>query len=238
MTKGIFSRFKSDPLGFIQRALYKIIIGPIKYGHGADYDANRYWHDRFSRYGFSHKGAGHEGLSEEENEQIYAEAGQVFTQLCQREGLDFGTLNVLEVGPGSGFYTQLLRDLGVRRYVGVDITDVLFPQLKDKFPEFSFLKQDITAEPVKEKFDLVVIIDVIEHIVTEEKLSSAMQNVKDCLSKGATVMLSPVMNRSKRHLFYVRWWSLHDIKRQFPGYVFGELVPFGNGNVLTITKPK
>ena len=66
MLKDILSRFKKDPLDFIRRALFKTIVGSRKYGKGNDYDATRYWHNRFSKYGQSLKGAGDEGLSEED----------------------------------------------------------------------------------------------------------------------------------------------------------------------------
>jgi hypothetical protein len=40
--KNSLSKFKNDPFSFIKKALFKTIIGPIKYGGGSDYDAARY----------------------------------------------------------------------------------------------------------------------------------------------------------------------------------------------------
>lgn len=201
MLKDILSRFKKDPLDFIRRALYKTIIGPLKYGEGNDYDAARYWRDRFSKYGQSLSGAGDEGQSEEENEKMYAEAAKVFTDLCRKEGVDFQSVSILEIGCGTGFYTQLLHNLGVKSYVGVDITDVLFPELRKKFPQFRFVRKDITSDKIEDMFDLIVMIDVIEHIVKESKLSFAMENVKNCLLANGNFIVSPIMDLSKRHLF-------------------------------------
>ena len=143
MLKESWTKFKKHPLDFIKRALYKTIIGPLKYGEGNDYDAHKYWHDRFSKYGLSIKGAGDEGLSVQENEKMYAEAGKVFTDLCRKEGVDFQNVSVLEIGSGTGFYTQIFHDLGVKNYVGIDITDVLFPELRKKFPLFRGLRYNI-----------------------------------------------------------------------------------------------
>ena len=236
MPRATISRFKKDPLGFVKRALYKILIGPIKYGRGNDYDAHRYWRDRFSKYGLSLRGAGDDGLSEEENEKMYVKAAEVFTDLCQRESVDFQSVRVLEIGCGTGFYTQLLCDLGVKSYVGVDITDVLFPELRKKFPQFKFVRKDIASDKIEGKFNLIVMIDVIEHIVKESKLSFAMENVKKCLLDNGVFIVSPIMDVSRRHLFYVRSWSLEDIKRRFPGHIFRELVPFRNNHILIIRK--
>lgn len=180
----------------------------IKYGAGNDYDAAKYWHDRFSKYGLSLKGAGNEGISEEENEKIYAEAAKVFTDLCRKEDIDFHNVSVLEIGCGTGFYTQLLHDLGVKSYTGVDITDVLFPKLRKKFPRFKFIKKDVTSDKLEGKYDLIIMIDVIEHIVKESKLSFAMENVKNCLSHNGVFIVTPIMKVSKKQLFYLRMVDL------------------------------
>lgn len=236
MLKNVLARLKEDPLGFINRAIYKTVIGPLKYGRGNDYDAARYWHDRFSRYGQSFKSVGHEGLSEEENEKMYKEAADVFKAACARGGIDFASANALEIGCGTGFYTQLLYDMGVRRCTAVDITDAFFPELTKKFPKFSFLRKDITSDKIEGEFDLVVMIDIIEHIVDEAKLTSAMENVKECLSDNGIFVIAPIMDSSKRQFFHMRSFTLEDIKQRFAGYSFGELIPFRLGSLLLIRK--
>lgn len=233
----LLSKFKRDPFGFIKRALYKTIIAPLRYRSGDDYDAAKYWHDRFSKYGLSIRGPGDEGLSEEQNQEMYAEAGRVFIDLCLREGVDFQNASVLEIGCGTGYYSGLLHNLGVRNYVGVDITDVLFQELKEKFPEFRFIRRDVTLAKLEGKYDLIFMIDVIEHIVVEGKFSFAMENVRDCLSENGVFIVAPIMKTSKKRLFYVRQWSLENIEERFPGYNIGDLVPFRGNQMITIRKP-
>lgn len=228
MIKNILSKFK--------RALYKKTIGPLKYSKKDDYEASRYWHDRLSKYGLSFKGAGHEGLTEAQNKKMYEEAAKVFTGLCNRKDINFHNAKVLEIGCGNGFYTKLLYDLGAKDYVGIDITDVLFPELKRNFPEYKFIKKDITKDRIEGKFDLILMIDVIEHIVNKDKLTSALDNVKNCLSDNGIFVVSPIKERSKRHLFYVRWWSQDDIKQRFNGYIFRDLIPFRNGDLLIVER--
>ncbi len=155
---------KKQPLAFIKRGFQKPIFGAFVYGKGDDYDASKYWHDRFSSYGVSFRAVGDEGFSEEENLRMYEEVAKIFIDVCQNQQIDFQNINVLEVGCGTGFYTKLLYELGVKKYLGVDITDVFFPALREKFPEFQFLKKDITKDTLELKFDLVVMIDVIEHM--------------------------------------------------------------------------
>lgn len=234
--KEIILKSSKDPLGFLWRVLYKTIIGRLKYGHSHGYDAAKYWNDRFNKYGFALKGAGDEGLSETDNQQVYTQAATVFTALCHQESLNFPAANVLEIGCGTGFYTQLLSDLGVKSYAGVDITDILFPQLRKRFPQFTFIKKDVTTDRLEGQFDLIVMIDVIEHIVEETKLSFALENIRNCLASDSLFIIAPITEVSKKHLFYVHSWCLEDIKPKFAGCDFRELVPFRSGFILVIKK--
>ncbi|MDD5194092.1 MAG: class I SAM-dependent methyltransferase [Candidatus Omnitrophica bacterium] len=236
MVENIFLKLIKDPFGFIKRGLYKTIIAPFKYGKGNDYDAKSYWNDRFRKYDHALRGVGDEGLSEEENKKAYEEAAGVFRGLCLQENIDFNNINVLEIGCGTGFYTQILHGLGVQHYTGVDITDALFSGLAKKFSKYTFIMKDITADTIEGKFGLVVMIDVIEHIVIESKFSAAMENVKKCLSGDGIFILAPIMHESKRHLFHTRSYSSDDIKREFPGYVFSKLTPFRGSYIVSIRK--
>jgi len=83
-----------------------------------------------------------------------------------------------------------------------------------------------------------LMIDVIEHIVTEEKLAFAMQNIQFCLKKNGILMLSPIMKSSKKRLFHLHSWTLSDIKPHFSetAFLFRELVAFRDDAILIIKK--
>lgn len=232
----ILHNLRHEPFSAIARGLNKKFLGPRRYSRGEGYDAARYWGDRFTRHGGSLKGPGDEGVSEEENRRQYEEAGKVFVEVCRGEGVDLPTARVLEIGCGSGYYTGLLADLGVSDYLGLDITDVLFPELGERFPQFDFVRQDITTDGVDGTFDLIVMIDVIEHIVEDQKLSAAMEHVKEALAPDGVFVLAPVMQKARDHLFYVRFWSLAELRERFPAHLIGDPRPFRAGEILTIRK--
>lgn len=233
----LFLKFCHDPVGFFRRALYKTLIAPMKYRTKGGYDAARYWRDRLAKYGTSLKGVGDEGLSEQKNREMYEDAARTFLGLCRREGIDFATARVLEIGCGSGFYTQLLQEQGVSRYLGVDITDALFPTLTGRFPNFQFIRRDITTDAIEGEFDLILMIDVIEHIVDEAKLGFAMNSVQRCLAENGRFLVTPVADQGRHSLFYVRFWSVEDIKRRLPGCLFGVPITFRYSRLLVAKKP-
>jgi len=235
--RGDVSRIKNDTFGFAKRVFRNAVAGRLKYGDKEDYNAGEYWKDRFQRHGFSMLAVGNEALTEAENREIYEGAACVFLDIMRKENIDFQNIRVLEIGCGTGFYTELLNQLGVKNYVGLDVTDVFFPQLTKKYPEYMFVKKDITSDKVDGEYDLVVMIDVIEHIVNKRKLGSAMENVKGCMANNCIFIISPIGDSRKCHLlFFMRYWSLEDIRRYFDGYELRELVPFRGTYLLQIRK--
>lgn len=223
------------PFQFVERVVKKVIIEKRKYrAEKGDYDARCYWEDRFSKYGFSLKGVGHEGFSEDENLRMYKDAENVLVEILRNERLNLEDIRVLEIGCGTGFYTKVLNKLQVRKCVCIDITDVLFDELRKEFPEYMFIKKDITDGAIVGPFDLILMIDVIQHITKKRKFDNAMKTIKGALSSHGIFIVSPIHKRSRRQLFYTRSWSLDDINNIFGEYDLESLIPFRRHKLLII----
>jgi len=226
-----------NPFGLIKRAFYKLFIGPLKYGRGRDYDAGRYWQDRLTKYGDSLRGPGDEGKSEDDNIKDYARDEQIFTDMVKGQGLDLKQVAALDIGCGTGFYTEILKRLGVKDYTGIDITDALFAKLKERFPAFQFIKKDFASEQHEGQYQLIIMIEVLEHIVSDEKLDFAMENVKRCLADDGVFLISSLWPSGGRHMFYVRKWTVGALRSRFAEYHFGEPIPF-RGSLMTTIRRK
>lgn len=214
-----------------------MIIGPFRYGWRGGYDAARYWRDRFVRHGAaSLRSVGHESLSESENAAMYDNARDELLSACRREGINLAEARVLDIGCGNGFFTRVFSSAGVASYTGVDITDVFFPELRKRHPQFTFVKGDVTAGLPEGSFDVIVMIDVIEHIVSRERLNAAMNHVRAALSPGGVFFVSPIMARARRHLFYVHFWSREDVMRSFRSDEFVEQFPFRSSSMMCIRR--
>lgn len=211
-------RFLRRPVGTLARAFDKLLIAPRRYAVGDDYDAARYWEDRFRKHGPSLASVGDEGMNETEIRSAYgSQAGEVFAML-ERAGIALAPARLLEIGCGNGYYAERLRERGVTRYQGMDITDAFFPLLRERFPGYDYAKGDISAVSLAGAFDVVLMIDVIEHIVTGAKLDSALANVSAMTARGGVLALAPVAPRGRRSLFYVRFWSESEVLRALPGF--------------------
>jgi SAM-dependent methyltransferase len=254
--KRLLDKFAADPLGTTRNIWRKGVVEPWHYGSGPNltrgpaagaYDARRYWSNRFARYSDSLRGPGDEGLSQAENEREYAAAGAQFLTLCRSLPLDYAAARVLEVGPGTGYYTGLLRELGVRQYVGLDIADAFLPTLAARYGDFAFAQADVTRLPIAASgpravhagglFDLIVIIDVIEHIVERAALAAALGGLRAQLAPGGRLLVAPLMEQSRRHLFYVHFWSQDDVLACLPGLHFESGISFRQGQLAALLRP-
>lgn len=229
-------RLLKDPFGFIKRVILKTIIFPIKYGKKSGYDAENYWGNRFRNHRMSLKAVGCEGLSEEDNLHARERAIAVFDTVCRDQNIQFGTINILEIGCGNGFYTDYLRGKGARNYTGVDITDMLFGQLREKFPGYNFRRKDVTAGRIEEHYDFVVMMDVIQHIVNRQKLLSALENIRNCLRPNGIFIVAPLAGSSKRHLFHVHRWAVKELDGVFREGYSKQIVPFRDGEDLAVIR--
>ncbi len=170
-----------------------------------DYDAERYWSERHEKYGANRlRGAGHTGLTEEENIRWYRSARIIFERLLDDIGID-ETSRVLEIGFGSGFYTRLMHDRGVSGYQGIDITDVLIASIIQSIPGFSGelfkLNAGVEIFTSDRKKNLIFMIDVTQHIVNDAKLSFLIfENVDKNLLDGGHLILTD--NLSDRKVSY------------------------------------
>ncbi|MGH2571935.1 MAG: class I SAM-dependent methyltransferase [Actinomycetota bacterium] len=212
---GLIDRIRAGPIDLVKRVIYKKLIGPYRYRSPSGYDAARFWRDRLEKYGPSLRGVGDEGLSEEENRARHSETSRILMKALAGSDVRLPSARVLEVGCGSGFYTKKLQEAGVQSLMGIDITDALFPMLRTQFRDYEFRVADITADPIVGEFDLILMIDVLEHIVTDVGLRNAVGHLRGALAPGGLLLLGPVMPRARRHLFYVRFWSTTEIRPLF-----------------------
>ena len=231
--RALLDRVRRHPMGLLRRAVAKRIIGPMRYGRGADYDARRYWDDRLAKYGASLRGAGHEGLSERENAELNHAAADVLLRELRRAGLDLPQCAVLDIGPGNGFATALMRRAGVRSYLGLDISSTLFERLQQDFPSYHFQCADICEQKADGRFDLILMLDVLEHIVDDSRLSNALANARSALKPaGVLAVALPIADGSPRAFFYLRLWDLNEIVCRLPGFAMDAAVPWRDGQLL------
>lgn len=198
-------------------------VEKMKYATENDYRAVEYWRERHGTYGFDVRGVGDFTKTIEENNAILERGSKHLLALCAEAGVDLPAASVLDVGCGIGHYAGTLRDAGVRAYTGVDIVDTLFAGLRDRFPEFTFQQVDAGTQQLPGMHDLIIMLDVAQHITNPEKFRYAMENLKAHLKPGGTVVISTIIGpEESRSTFYVVTRTLATFREIFSGFaMFG-----------------
>jgi SAM-dependent methyltransferase len=225
------------PFAAIPRVVYKLTLGRWRYQRGADYAARDYWDDRLAHFGDSLRGPGWEGMSERANEEAYAEKARVLDALLADESVSLRGRRILEVGCGTGYWAEHVRRVAPdAQYVGVDITAVQFPSLRARFPGYEFVEADITEQLSVDlgRFDVVLMLDVIEHIVSDDRLDCAIANLERLLRPGGAWILSGLGTREGRQFFYLRWWTADGLRERCARWGFGAPRPFAHPHNLVL----
>ena len=69
--------------------------------------------------------------------------------------------SVLEVGCGTG---EILATMKPKRGVGIDISKKMVDLASQKFPEYTFIHSPIEDLQLDEKFDYIIMVDVVDHV--------------------------------------------------------------------------
>ncbi len=198
----------------------------------------QYWSDKQSQYQFIFQGVENAALTYKNNEQMYLGTKEIFISVCNEMAIDFTKTRILEIGCGTGFYARIFKENGCENYIGVDITDVLFDQLEEDLHGFKFHKLDISSEILNHRFDLIVMIDVTQHITNHEKFSFAMQNIRRSLTENGTFIVTSWLNENAHQGFYEVSRSLKTYQAEFPDCIFSQPIPFKDKFIFAIQNKK
>jgi 2-polyprenyl-3-methyl-5-hydroxy-6-metoxy-1,4-benzoquinol methylase len=91
------------------------------------------------------------------------------------------TASVLEIGPGFGGLYQLLSEMGVKDYTGLDLDPDIVAFTNKYFKTKAFRFQSVEDLPLKKKYDYIFAFEVLEHI---ENPSAVSEKIHALLKPG------------------------------------------------------
>lgn len=215
----------------------KLVVDRMRYATRGGYRAAEYWRDRLDRAGNSLIGPGHEGWSEARNQEMYDEARRVLESELDRVGGGRAGDSVLEIGPGTGYWTNVCHERGIETLTALDITDSRFPDLRHRFPGYRFLVGDATKGVPEGRFQLVLIMDVIEHVVSLSSLQDMLRYVESATVPGGLLAISfPPPSDGRRDLYYLKFWPVDTVLAMLPGCTLVSSVGFRDGILLLLRR--
>lgn len=113
---------------------------------------------------------------------------------------------ILEVGPGNGNLLSAMKLKGYENLYGIDFKDNAFKDLEKKGIKTA-LSNIEEGNPFNEKFDVVIMNNVIEHFLNP---FNVLRNLKKSLSKdGKIILITPNSNAIELLLFKNYWAGFH-----------------------------
>ncbi|OGU31934.1 MAG: hypothetical protein A2X67_10620 [Ignavibacteria bacterium GWA2_55_11] len=226
-------KFYRDPLGVLKRRVISM-SEQIRFAAGSDYRTTDYWKYRHELFGFDLRGVGDKTKSHQENVRLLEQGARVLLNSCRKAAVAFDRSTVLDIGCGTGHFTKVLQQNGVTNYLGIDIVDTLFEELRTRFPCYRFQQHDISAKPLEGTYDVILAMDVLQHITDETKFCYALANIKSHLSPSGVVIISTYLGSSRRENFYLVRRPLEVFQTAFAGFTINEPTKYAESFVFSI----
>ena len=96
-----------------------------------------------------------------------------FDNIAEKIKNEINPKTVLDVGCAKGFLVEKLRDRGIEAF-GIDSSEYAISQVDDSIKDYC--KVGSILDPLERKYDLIVCIEVIEHLF-EEDSKKALENL-------------------------------------------------------------
>lgn len=126
--------------------------------------------------------------------------------MIQNKVLDCNAKHVLDIGIGTGLLSEVLYNKGIQ-IAGVDFSEKMLAQAKQKMPQGSFIQFDFNAglpeELRKSKFDCIISSYAIHHINDRQKVAF-IPNLIDHLNPGGWILIGDVAFESKQAMLDVK----------------------------------
>jgi SAM-dependent methyltransferase len=152
------------------------------------YRPGEFWEERL-RTQFDLSGTGETGLSLAYNRACYRLRGDVLTAALREAGMDPAGRAVLDVGCGTGFFTELYLRRGAK-VTGIDITPTSVARLSERFPAARFIQADVSEAVLPERYAIVNAFDVLYHITDESRWENAVRNLAAAVEPGGLLLLT------------------------------------------------
>jgi SAM-dependent methyltransferase len=155
------------------------------------YQPKDYWNERLSK-ALNLEGVGCLGYGEQYNTFLYRSKVRAFERGLKSVGiLTLTDKSVLDAGAGTGFWVKYFLNREVRSCMGLDIAEIAVANLSRTIAseKASFICADLSnpelSSLIDEKFEIITAIDMLYHIIQDDLLVMAIQNVsKVTLQQG------------------------------------------------------
>lgn len=172
------------------------------------YNPKEYWVGRLEE-NFNIDGVGFDLFGKHYNEWMYKMKKRNLQRVIQKLLSPARDKRVLDIGCGTGFYVDVWLEHGVKYLTGIDISNVSTKELSNSYPKFKFYNADISSPtlikdiPFEEgNYDIITAIDVLFHIVDDDKFEQAIKNIELACSNNAVILITDIFPHKRPYILF------------------------------------
>lgn len=177
---------------FIENKIINIkeLIETLSNNNEEYFNYKEYWNSRLDSK-FDIEGVGYIGLGEIYNKFLYKSRFELLDYIVKNTFENINNINVLELGPGIGMFTDYFYKNNIKNYAAIDISEKSKEELSKKYKSFKFILGDISEEKnyPNSKFDLIFAADVLLHLTDEERYIDLIKILSDSLADNGTIII-------------------------------------------------
>jgi SAM-dependent methyltransferase len=140
------------------------------------------------------RAVGQAGLPEELNRWLYRVGRRNVRAFLARNGIrSLDGLEAFDVGAGTGYWTSQWLEMGARRVDGCDLVPEAVERLRERYPGATMNVGDIAepgAIPPDGRYPFVTVMNVMLHILDEDRFDSAAANIAAAVAPGGHLLLA------------------------------------------------
>jgi SAM-dependent methyltransferase len=157
------------------------------------YNPKLFWEERLTK-NFNLVGVGHASLGPIYNSRLYQARLDALNKVMNASDMTFTGRKILEIGCGTGFFTEYCMEHNANSYTGIDITEISIRSLTQRYPSYRFIQADIGDSnfTLNDQFDIILIADVLYHIVDDIRFATAIKHISDSLKHGGFLIISDI----------------------------------------------
>jgi glycosyltransferase involved in cell wall biosynthesis/2-polyprenyl-3-methyl-5-hydroxy-6-metoxy-1,4-benzoquinol methylase len=157
------------------------------------YNDQDYWTQRLNS-NFNIEGVGYFGLGQIHNELLYQSRIDMLDSVLNISFDKISDKKILELGPGTGIFTEYFHNKEVKAYYAMDIVRKSISELSKKYSSYNFKQGDISdGRNYEGKYDLIFAAAVLLHITNEDNYEICISNIANHLeNNGLCILMDPV----------------------------------------------
>lgn len=158
-----------------------------------DFSADRYWNGTYAEHGATGVAVGIPILGSRFNEWMHRARRDTFLRTCRSLSIEWPSARILDFGSGVGLIVHAWQELGVSQLVASDLTTASVRYLERSAPGVESVVYDLGSGdplPVDGAFDAVSAIDVLFHIIDDNRYRAAVSTIAGALRPGGYAVLS------------------------------------------------